>query len=483
MKKAICRVLPLIAFISFARTSSGQDYFIESTYLGTKTKAELFLIFFQQVNYDVNLYKLTYETIGVDGLPDTASGLIVVPVIPAGTPLPIVMYEHGTTSGPTDVPSQLRGGYEGGMAYAAMGFLTFAPDYLGLGDSRGFHPYVHAATESSASLDMLNASVEWLEFNAATQPSWDLNHLFITGYSQGGHASMALHHDLENFWGFVYPVTATTHMSGPYSISGVMRDLILGDNNYGDPAYIAYIALGYQSAYGNLFSSVDQVFIEPYASDIDSFYQGIITLGTLNGRLLADLGAGGNTYPKRMFQDSLLNGVISNPNHPFNVAMADNDTYAWAPSAPTRLYYCSGDEQVPYLNSLVADTAMQNLGATDVEAIDLGPALDHSFCAIPAFLNSIQFFLSFLDPAGIWDQNQSFTTISIHPNPVVDEAIVDWPEAEQSLTYEIYNSQGQPVQHGWTSSLRFETENLISGLYVVILSDGTETRVARFARL
>src|SRR5690606_21394525 len=282
-------------------------------------------------------------------LPDTASGLLVLPKVPAGTPLPIVMFEHGTTSGPTDVPSQLRGGYEAAMAYAAFGFITLAPDYLGLGDSRGFHPYVHAATEASASLDMLNAGLEYLDFN---EPEWDANYLFISGYSQGGHASMALHKEVQDFWSFVYPVTAATHMSGPYSISGVMKDLILSDESYGNPAYIAYIVLGYEVIY-DLFDTVGDIFKDPYAGDIDSFYQGQITLGALNSRLLQELALGGNTVIKRMLHDSIVNILENVPDDPINLALLDNDTYNWAPEAPTRLYYCGADEQVPFENSII----------------------------------------------------------------------------------------------------------------------------------
>jgi hypothetical protein len=78
---------------------------------------------------------------------DTASGLLVLPVVPDTTNLPIVVYAHGTTDGPADVPSKLHGGYEVAMAYAAKGFAVAAPDFLGLGDARGFHPYVHAASK------------------------------------------------------------------------------------------------------------------------------------------------------------------------------------------------------------------------------------------------------------------------------------------------------------------------------------------------
>ncbi len=389
-----------------------QDYLVQSTFLGSRSKFELLILFGQAVDYDIDLYRITYKTPGSDNLPDTASGLMVIPQVPAGTQLPIVVYGHGTTNGPTDVPSQLRGGFEVAMAYGAFGFITIAPDFLGLGDSRGFHPYVHAATETYASLDMLNASLEYLDVN---EPEWDPNFLFVGGYSQGGHVSMALHREIEDFWSFVYPVTAATHMSGPYSISGVMRDLILSDASYGEPAYIAYIMLGYQTVYGNLFNDVTEIFKEPYAASIQNFYLGTITLDALNSELIAALATEGDTINKRMFQDSIITGITEQPDHRINVALEDNDVYEWAPVAPTRLYYCGGDEQVPFENSLIAETTMKGLGAVDVEAINLNPTFTHGACVFPAILASIDFFQSFVNPSGLEDLDTKSTELQVSP--------------------------------------------------------------------
>ena len=113
-------------------------------------------------------------------------------------------------------PSERRGGWELAGVGAALGYVAVAPDYLGLGESRGFHPYVHAATEASAAIDLLYAAQEFAE-----KQKFPLNgQLFLTGYSQGGHASMALHRELERNYSKIFPVSAAAHLSGPYSISG-----------------------------------------------------------------------------------------------------------------------------------------------------------------------------------------------------------------------------------------------------------------------
>ncbi len=478
MGKSLLKLLLILFAFILGKPAVAQDYLVDYTFLGSKTKAELFLLFFQTVDYDIDLYKVRYKTPGVDMANDTASGLMVVPQVPDSALLPIVVYEHGTTSGPTDVPSQLRGGYEIAMAYAAFGFITLAPDYLGLGDSRGFHPYVHAATEASASLDMLNAGLEWLDTH---DPDWDPYFLFISGYSQGGHASIALHKEIEDFWSFVYPVTAATHMSGPYSMSGVMRDRLLSDVSYVAPAYLAYIVLGYNQIY-DLYSDIREVFKEPYVTNIENFYNGTINLNTLNDQLISQLAAGGDTIVKRMLQDTLLASIIANPDHRFNVALRDNDVYEWAPSAPTRLYYCGADEQVPPENSTLAESVMQGLGAADVQALNLNPTLGHGPCVLPAVVNSIEFFLSFVNASGIEDLDLTGDELHLFPNPTYDFVTVDWAPARGGFDYQIFNTNGVAVDQGSTSSNHLSLSKLAGGLYMVLCTAGGQTKMGRVLR-
>lgn len=481
MRNLMTKVFILFAALSFASPVTAQDYLIEHTFLGTKTKIDMLILFGVNVDYDVDMYRILYETPGVDQLPDTASGILLIPQAGDDTPLPIVVYAHGTTNGPADVPSQQKGGFEVALAYAGFGFISIAPDYLGLGTSRGFHPYVHAATEASASLDMLNGCLEYLEFNPG--PNWDPNFLFVSGYSQGGHASMALHKEIEDFWSFVYPVSAATHMSGPYSISGVMRDKILSDDSYGFPAYIAYIILGYQPIYGNLYNTINDIFKEPFATEIDRFYNGEINLTALNAELILQLQAiDGDTINKKMFQDSVIMNIENNPNHPINLALLDNDTYKWAPNAPTRLYYCGMDEQVPFENSLVAETTMNDLGAPDVLAVNMNPNFGHGQCVFPAVLASIDFFKSILNPSSLKYLNKEADLLTVSPNPTYDLLTIEWDKAYDGMTCEIVNANGQSMLKRFSANNQISTEQLPSGMYFILCTVDTETRIARFIR-
>ena len=105
MKKHIRLIILLISLATSMPVIKAQDYLVDYTFLGTRTKAYLYILFGVPVDYDVNLYKIRYKTPDVHGLLDTASGLLVLPVVPDSTNLPIVVYAHGTTDGPADVPS------------------------------------------------------------------------------------------------------------------------------------------------------------------------------------------------------------------------------------------------------------------------------------------------------------------------------------------------------------------------------------------
>lgn len=469
------RFLLIIFLATVGISVQAQEYLVTPTFLGTKTKLELLLTFGIPVEYDVDMYKLTYKTPGIDLLPDTASGLLVIPKAAAGTAFPIVVYDHGTTSGPQDVPSNLSGGYELALAYAAFGFITVAPDYLGMGESRGFHPYVHAATEASASFDILNATVEYLEEHEA---EWNVNYLFLTGYSQGGHASMAFHRELETFWQFVYPVTASTHMSGPYSISGIMKNRMLGDEPYGNPAYIAYLFLGMNEVY-NLHNETSEFFKPEYVNDVNEFYAGTINLDVLNSRLLTTLQGGS---PKNMIQDDIINAITNDPQHAINLALAENDTYNWAPSTPTRLYYCGMDTQVPFENAILAELTMNTLGAPDVLSVNHGANLDHGPCVLPSAIASITFFRGFLSTSTTSVPTQE-DYLDIFPNPTSEFLYLNWETATGEVDYTIVNMQGVVLKQGTTGDQYVRTNDLANGVYSLICKNGEQTKFARFVKI
>ena len=414
---------------------------INSEYKGSISKEDMIANYGFLMQYGVDMYKITYETDDVFGQLDTASGLLVLPMHDQPTEFPLLCYQHGTINSPTDVPSNLQGGYQLATVFAGVGYVTTAADFLGMGESRGFHPYVHADSEASAAIDMLFAARQYADQNDIL-----LNdQLFVTGYSQGGHAAAAAHRALQETYSDEFTVTASAPMSGPYSISGEMRDVILSDNEYFFPAYAPNTILSYDYVY-DLFDEVGEVFKEPYATVISQFYENQIGLGTLNNLLIAQLTANsGASIARNLFQDSIIMEVENNLDHPFNVALRDNDVYDWTPQAPTRLIYCQADDQVVYTNAIVADSVMNMNGAPDVMALNVNPEADHGQCVEPATISALLFFAGFQDITVDINQLES-PSIDIYPNPARTSITV--ASVEANSRYRLIDTQGKLIQTG-----------------------------------
>lgn len=349
------------------------------------------LVLGPDAKYSVETYKITYTTTDIRGVLDTASGLVTIPAT-SDISSPLVLVQHGTVPSREEVPSNLKGGYELGAFLSSTGYVAIQPDYLGLGDSRGFHPYVHAGTEASAGIDMILATKEFL-----IQKGVSFNEqLFVTGYSQGGHAAMAAHRELQANYSAELPVTAAAPMSGPYSISTATKERLLSDDPYQFPGYGLWTLMSYNEAY-NLYDSLAQYVKQPYATYAESFYKEEISLADLQVLLIDKLTEDhGASIVRFMFQDSIIDAVTNQPDHPFNLALQDNDTYDWAPNAPTRMFYCMADDQVAFTNSILADSVMNANGAVDVDAIDVLPTADHGGCIQPASLAALAFFKQFV---------------------------------------------------------------------------------------
>ena len=396
--------------------------------------------------YSLKNYRIIYRTTDTDGNPTEASGLLTLPDDDA-TVFPMAAYMHGTALDRDRVPSNVVT-EERFLVYAlaTSGYIVVAPDYLGYGINESFHPYVHAASEASAGRDMIAAVREFLDQESIRHTG----QLFVTGYSQGGHAASALHRDIqENRDSLGYDVTAGAHLSGPYSISGVMREASLTTDRPTLPGFIVYTYVSYNNVYG-LYDSLGQAFVPPYLAVIDSFDRKLIDGERFNAQLDTLLRERDERLID-MFQDSIATQIeTNNPDSRIIQALRDNDTYAWAPEAPTLLYYCTEDEQVPFRNAIVADSAMRALGSTSV-LLESGGALDHGQCVEPALRRALAFFNSLADryPTGVHGATADVPELRLSPNPATANGTVRLSGIDPSgLTYKLYDGTGRELQQG-----------------------------------
>jgi len=172
-------------------------------------------------DYEVKLYKISYQSIDTDGNPITLSGAVAIP--DGTTSGSLISYQHSTATERSNVPSGNNDEiwFVSAMYASSGNYVVAAADYIGLGDDTShFHPYVHAASEASASLDCIRAArtlCQRLGFTLDTK-------LFLAGYSQGGHSTMALTQTIDNLNSTEFQPLASAPMSGPYDLSDTQLD-------------------------------------------------------------------------------------------------------------------------------------------------------------------------------------------------------------------------------------------------------------------
>lgn len=329
------------------------------------------------VRNGVKVHRITYKTKNTDGTDITASGAIVLPTTTA--PASMISVQHGTIRSDAEAPSNFSPGteaYYAGALFSALGYIIVYPDYIGYGASKDLpHPYEHRESLGSASLDMLRAAREFLKDQKDVK--WD-ERLFITGYSEGGYATMALQQKLEQEAAGEFNLRASSVGAGAYDKTSTMKYLV-NNRTTGvasrNSLYL-WVLLTYDRVYG-LNRPASYYFKEPYATQIQQRGKDAIINVSFN-EIMSD-----------EFKQSLENGTDKG----FLDAVADNNVYDWKPVTPTRLYHGDSDRLVFFFNSQNAYDAMIKRGATNVSLFPIKGG-DHDTSIDKFLLGTLEFFTS-----------------------------------------------------------------------------------------
>lgn len=415
-----------------------------------------------EIVYSVDLHRVVYNTVDAQDNPTIASGLVIVPVGDT-CPAPLVSYQHGTQSLKQEVFSNLKGEWLVGVAAATTGYVAAMPDYLGMGVSPGLHPYQHAKTQATCVIDILRAAKE-----IALAKDINLSgELFLLGYSQGGHATMATQQRIQELHSNEFTVTATAPLSGAYSMSGAQFDFVASFDPYAVPGYLPYLILGYQEAYGNLFNSYSEIFASPYDTLLPPLFDGTKSIGDINAVM--------PSVPRFIINPTYADAFFADSMHPFRVALRENDTYRFKPDAPIRMGYCTLDEEVNFLNAFVARDSMQARGATNVEIRQYGE-LEHFACAQPSILFSKFWFDSLsvsrnCNSTGIFSPKYENKQIKVFPNPASESTYISFTNKEnESLNVYVMNTNGAILasqNNVTTEGLLLNLKEVPKGIYIV----------------
>ena len=331
--------------------------------------------------YGVEVHQIIYQTINAKGTSVQASGAFIIPQNVKRS-LPLLSYQHGTVLEKAAVASQGAGDeLLVGMLLGSVGFATSMPDYLGLGISPGLHPYVHAKSSAIAVVDMLRASRSF----CATKNQALNTQLFLMGYSEGGYATMAAHREIEQLHAGEFTITGSAPMAGPHDISGTMTQIMIGDQAYNTPYYLPFTLFAYNDVY-RLFNLPNEILLEPYATKLPPLFDGYHSGGEINSLM--------PSVPSKIFRPDFLEAFRQNPQHPFLLALKENDLYDWTPVSPMHMYHCQGDVTVPFINSQIALNRFHSRGATHVQLIDPYPSGNHGTGALYCMLAAWQWFES-----------------------------------------------------------------------------------------
>ncbi|WP_299510478.1 lipase family protein [uncultured Limnohabitans sp.] len=329
---------------------------------------------------DVKVISLNYVTPGAKGEISNASGVLLLPTgADCTAAAPLVAYAKGTdVEKPRTLanPADSETGLLAAM-YAGQGYAVVATDYLGFAKSNySYHPYLHADSEATTVIDSIRAAR-----NAVVGMGGSLNgKVMLTGYSQGGHASMAAHRAIEKSLSSEINVVAGAHLAGPYNLSGSMQ---LPDAIAGYQFFVPYLITAWQKIYGNLYSNVSDAFKSPYANGIESLlpsatlnYTTLVTSGKLPGIN----GETPNQARDALFQTSFSSDILTNPSNPTFLAAKKNDLLDWSPKSQTMLCSGSGDPTVPQVvHQSVMKAAFDAKGLTNVTSVDIHPLIVQTY--------------------------------------------------------------------------------------------------------
>ena len=317
------------------------------------------------INNGIEIYHVNYYTNWIDGTKIKASGRYLVPQ--NRTNSPTLVYNHGTRI------KKGRPKITGGenilcMIFATDGYAVLSPDYIGLGEGEKTHLYCNVESEALAGIDFLLAIKELNEkINVKVN-----DQLFITGYSQGGHAAMSMHKVIERDYKKRIKITASSPMSGPYNVSGVQGELMF--NKYSQPHYLPYLLYGLNTAYQiwpeNEFYNI---YRKPYDTLIPKLFNGNYKIKSINKAL--------PEIPINIIKPELINTYKKDSNFIIRKLLQRNDVSNWKPLAPIQMCYCEADEEVLYENAILTKKNMMALGAKNITARSAGKKYGHGKCA------------------------------------------------------------------------------------------------------
>ncbi|WP_107054224.1 lipase family protein [Streptomyces sclerotialus] len=316
-----------------------------------------------QVRYGVRAHRVVYRTRDAKGAPTTASALTAVPAN-GRRHLQAVSWLHGTTVYRGDVASVNPDSTDRAAAllFASTGRAVSAPDYLGLGEGPGTHPYGDPRATVDAALDALRATRTVVRRDGRTLA----RRVKVSGFSQGGPATMMFGRALQQRVDPSFRLGALAPIAGPFDLSA-FEAAAADDKIVRSSLYLAYFTVAWDRLYG-LYDAPGEAFRAPYDKTVETLFDGDHTS--------SEIAAALPPASKDLFTEAFLEKV-RHPTGELRRRLNTLDTTCdWRPTVPMHLYHAKGDKDVAYDNTLHCQAQLTGNGA-EHRLTDIGQA-DHN---------------------------------------------------------------------------------------------------------
>lgn len=343
-------------------------------------------ITYAPARYAVKLYRISYPSVIPEetNRPTVASGLLAVPEI-GGTNFPVLSYQHGTVFSKTAVPSRPDESMETRLnlaRFAGQGYLVIAADYFGKGSSSESDSYLLKASTQQACLDLLRAAQI---VSAHKHLSW--GPLFLSGWSQGGWATMVFLNKLESEG---IPVTAAAPICAPEDLFAIINHWIHAPSEK-DGIFIPELLALQLNAYERYdhLSGLTESAIKPQYREAarDLYLNKLAWPGLLKKfpRHLAEM-----LNPDFVADSSLGNGR-------YWQLLQQNQAYRWRSKTPLHCYYGESDEIVPPAVALLPVGYQQIVNGAETTGVEVkGGKATHRGTFLQAVFDEKAWFDSFL---------------------------------------------------------------------------------------
>ena len=145
-------------------------------------------------------------------------------------------------------------------------------------------------------------------------------------------------------------------MAGAYSMSGIMVDLMLAQQPYGEPFYFPYVLFAYLEYYPDIGST--EGYLLPEYWFLENWFDGYHSSSEINEAM--------PSIPITIMSPEAIQDFENNMDHPLRLSLQENDLWDWSPLATMYIFHGEGDELVPYANAELAYNQFIEYGVENI---------------------------------------------------------------------------------------------------------------------